>query len=98
MKLWWGVVLALIGIAAAFFAGPAAAQSINVDLGEGVFEAIAEGDERVINAHSPEAEHENKRGKNAENNESGRHGGIGETRGRCVEAETGARTNGLQRG
>lgn len=46
-----------------------AALQLDVDLGERVFEAIAEGDEGVVDADGPEAEHEEEGGEDAENNE-----------------------------
>ena len=53
-----------------------AALELDVDLGEGVFEAIAKGDEAVVDAGDPEAGDEEDGEDNAEDDED-EHGRVG---------------------
>ena len=50
-----------------------AAFELDVDLGERVFETVAELDEFIVDASDPEAEHENEGKENAEGDECGDH-------------------------
>jgi hypothetical protein len=51
-----------------------AAFQLNVDLGEGIFEAVAEFDELVIDTSDPEAEDDDEGEESAEDDESDFHG------------------------
>jgi hypothetical protein len=49
------------------------ALQLNVDLSEGVFEAIAERDEAVVDAGEPEAEYDDEKEKDSEEDENKAH-------------------------
>lgn len=78
-----------------------AALELDVDLREGVLEAVTEFDEFVVDAGDPEAEDEKERDENTEGDECGDHGSeAGELKTRAsVDGELfGASGNWLQRG
>ena len=52
-----------------------AALELDVDLGERVLEAVAEGDEGVIDARDPEAEDNDEGDENTEDDKCSTHGG-----------------------
>ena len=78
-----------------------AALELDVDLGEGVFEAVAQGDEAVVNGDGPQAEDHEEKEQNTEDDEGGHDvkgiSGCG-TPESLRGSEGGARRKYLQRG
>ena len=54
-----------------------AALELDVDLGECVLEAVAQGDEGIVDAGDPQAEDDNEGEQDAKNDEDGCHGRMG---------------------